>query len=114
MNSDKSAESLKQKDKVECFLKVRGVFNLYRPKSCSKSGMSKLMSELQQNFGEFKKTNLTTLNPIERFWRYLKDLACANKLNQSLQNLAVRVDTIMRYQNSDDHTLKMSFVKNHI
>lgn len=54
------------------------------------------------------------LNPIERFWRHLKDLACANKLDISLENLAVRVDTIMQYQNSDNHYLKMSFLKNYV
>ena len=55
-----------------------------------------------------------TLNSIERFWRHLKDLACANKLDLSLENLAVRVDTIMGYQNSHDHILKMSFLKNYV
>lgn len=55
-----------------------------------------------------------TLNPIERFWRHLKDLACANKLDQSLENLAGRVDTIMSCQNSDNHVLKMSFLKNYV
>ena len=55
-----------------------------------------------------------TLNPIERFWRHLKDLACANKLDLTLENLADRVDTIMGYQNSDDHVLKTAFLKNHV
>jgi transposase len=55
-----------------------------------------------------------TLNPIERFWRHLKDLACANKLDQSLENLAGRVDTLMKCQNSDNHDLKMSFLKNYV
>ena len=55
-----------------------------------------------------------TLNPIERFWRHLKDLACANKLDQSLENLTGRVDTIMSCQNSDNHVLKMSFLKNYV
>jgi transposase len=55
-----------------------------------------------------------TLNPIERFWRHLKDLACANKLDLTLENLADRVDTIMGYQNSDDHVLKMAFLKNYV
>ena len=54
------------------------------------------------------------LNPIERFWRHLKDLACANKLDLSLENLADRVDTIMDYQNSSDHVLKMAFLKNYV
>lgn len=54
------------------------------------------------------------LNPIERFWRHLKDLACANKLDISLENLADRVRTIMDYQNSDSHFLKLSFLKNYV
>jgi hypothetical protein len=54
------------------------------------------------------------LNAIERFWRHLKDLACANKLDLSLENLAARVDTIMGYQNSLNHVLKMSFLKNFV
>ncbi len=55
-----------------------------------------------------------TLNPIERFWRHLKDLACANKLDLSLENLATRVNTILDYQNSPDHVLKISFLKNYV
>ena len=55
-----------------------------------------------------------TLNLIERFWRHLKDLACANKLDLTLENLADRVDTIMGYQNSDDHVLKMACLKNYV
>jgi transposase len=54
------------------------------------------------------------LNPIERFWRHLKDLACANKLDLSLENLAMRVNTVLSYQNMDDHVLKMSFLKNYV
>jgi transposase len=51
-----------------------------------------------------------TLNPIERFWRHPKDLACANKLDLSLENLAGRVETIISCQNSDKHDLKLSFL----
>jgi len=54
------------------------------------------------------------LNPIERFWRHLKDLAAANKLDQSLDNLAHRVDEIIDCQNSETHPLKMSFSKNFV
>jgi transposase len=50
-----------------------------------------------------------TLNPIERFWRHLKDLACANKLDQSLENLAERVRVILECQNSFDDILRMSY-----
>jgi putative transposase len=52
------------------------------------------------------------LNLIERFWRHLKDLACANKLDLAIDNLADRVDEILSFQNSKDHHLKMSFLEN--
>ena len=54
------------------------------------------------------------LNPIERFWRHLKDLACANKLDVSLENLSNRVQNILSCQNSDDHHLKLSFSNNFV
>ena len=53
-----------------------------------------------------------TLNPIERFWRHLKDLACANKLDLSLDNLAHRVEKILAAQNTPDHLLQLSFLDN--
>lgn len=53
-----------------------------------------------------------TLNPIERFWRHLKDLACANKLDLALDNLAHRVEKILASQNSPNHLLKLSFLDN--
>jgi hypothetical protein len=52
-----------------------------------------------------------TLNPIERLWRHLKDLACANKLDQSLENLAERVAKVLSCQNSLDHILKCLFYR---
>jgi transposase len=52
------------------------------------------------------------LNLIERFWRHLKDLACANKLDLAIDNLSNRVDEILSFQNSNDHHLKMSFLEN--
>ena len=54
------------------------------------------------------------LNLIERFWRHLKDLACANRLDVSLENLLHRVEDILRHQNSDSHSLKMSFLDNFV
>jgi len=54
------------------------------------------------------------LNMIERFWRHLKDLACANKLDLSLEILADRVRTILDRQNSCDDVLKLSFLKNFV
>ena len=54
------------------------------------------------------------LNPIERFWRHLKDLACANKLDLVIDNLVHRIDEILSFQNSNDHPLKLSFLDNFV
>jgi transposase len=54
------------------------------------------------------------LNLIERFWRHLKDLACANRLEVALDNLMFRVEEIVRHQNSVDHPLKISFLENYV
>ena len=54
------------------------------------------------------------LNLIERFWRHLKDLACANKLDLSIDSLADRIQIILDCQNSSDHPLKLSFLKNFV
>jgi len=39
------------------------------------------------------------LNPIERFWRHLKDLACANKLQDNIEAVMKSAETIMTNQN---------------
>ncbi len=54
------------------------------------------------------------LNLIERFWRHLKDLACANRLDVALDNLTERVEEIVHSQNSKSHPLKMSFLENFV
>lgn len=54
------------------------------------------------------------LNPIERFWRHLKDLANAIKLDISLESLSQRVENILNCQNSPDHHLKLSFSNNFV
>ncbi len=44
------------------------------------------------------------LNPIELFWRYLKDHACANKLQGNIDevvNAAVKLMTVQNCQSSD-------------
>jgi hypothetical protein len=51
------------------------------------------------------------LNPIERYWRHLKDLACANKLFLTLDALTVSVQTILAAQNQSDHPLRFQFLK---
>jgi len=54
------------------------------------------------------------LNLIERFWRHLKDLACANRLDITLESIISRVEQIMQYQNSETHPLKLSFLDNFV
>ncbi len=54
------------------------------------------------------------LNLIERFWRHLKDLACSNKFDLSIDSLADRIRIILENQNSSDQVLKMSFLKNFV
>lgn len=51
------------------------------------------------------------LNPIERYWRHLKDLACANKLFLTLDLLADAVRTILAAQNQPEHPLRFQFLK---
>jgi len=46
------------------------------------------------------------LNPIERFWRNLKDLTSANELEIAMENLLHRIEEILSFQNSDNHHLK--------
>lgn len=41
----------------------------------------------------------TELNPIERFWRHLKDLACANQLWASLEEVVAAVERVLHLQN---------------
>jgi hypothetical protein len=41
----------------------------------------------------------SNLNPIERFWRHLKDLACANHLYPSMPELLLSVTTTLDRQN---------------
>ena len=39
------------------------------------------------------------LNPIERFWRHLKDLACANKLQDNIEAVVNCAESILTKQN---------------
>jgi transposase len=39
------------------------------------------------------------LNPIEFFWRYLKDQACANKLQDNIEEVVKDAEKIMTTQN---------------
>jgi hypothetical protein len=42
------------------------------------------------------------LNPIERFWRFLKDTACANRLEGHIQAVVSAAETVMSQQNNSD------------
>ena len=39
------------------------------------------------------------LNLIERFWRFLKDLACANHLEDHIQDVVMKAEVVMSHQN---------------
>jgi transposase len=52
------------------------------------------------------------LNPIERFWRYLKDKACANKLQGNIDEVVRAAEKIMVTQNSLISDLKFHVSKN--
>ena len=51
------------------------------------------------------------LNPIERFWRHLKDLACANKLENSIEDVLKAAVKILNEQNNPASTLRFHVSK---
>lgn len=51
------------------------------------------------------------LNPIERFWKHLKE-HCANYLYKSLQDLLEHIERLLHCQNIDGHDLQLKFSKN--
>jgi putative transposase len=56
--------------------------------------------------------NCSDLNPIERFWRHLKDLACANKLEDNIENVVKATEKILNEQNNPDSDLRFRISKN--
>lgn len=52
------------------------------------------------------------LNPIERFWLHLKNLANANCLHPDLDSLIRTIDDKMTNQNTLDHPDRLNFVEN--
>jgi transposase len=50
-----------------------------------------------------------TLNPIERFWRHLKDIATANWLYPSVDELLANVRRVLHAQNEPLHPLRLTF-----
>ena len=53
----------------------------------------------------------STLNPIERFWRYLKDQVCINKLFPNMGELRQSVENQLASQNSCQGSKRFSFSK---
>lgn len=53
----------------------------------------------------------TELNPIERFWRHLKDLACANQLWSGLDKVIEAVETVLCQQNDSFHESRFQLSK---
>lgn len=52
------------------------------------------------------------LNPIERFWRFLKDRACANKLEDNMGEVVKSAEKIMTAQNNPATHLRYRVSKN--
>lgn len=51
------------------------------------------------------------LNPIERFWRHLKDKVCVNKLFPSLEELSEAAQQQLYRQNDLGNDMRFAFVK---
>jgi hypothetical protein len=52
------------------------------------------------------------LNPIERFWKYLKATACANKLFVDMDAVLTSVKTVLAIQNNTGASPRFTFLKN--
>jgi len=52
------------------------------------------------------------LNPIERFWKYLKASACANKLFPDMEALVTSVKNVLDQQNDKLRRSRFMFLKN--
>lgn len=52
------------------------------------------------------------LNLIERYWKHLKGLACANKLHNSIEEVAQSAEFMLRQQNDLSSSLRLQFSKN--
>jgi transposase len=51
------------------------------------------------------------LNPIEHFWRHPKDLACANRLKDNIENVPKATVKILNEQNDPASTLRFHVSK---
>ena len=51
------------------------------------------------------------LNLIERYWKHLKDLACANKLHDCMEEVVASVEYMLSQQNDPASNLRLLFSK---
>ena len=51
----------------------------------------------------------STLNPIERFWRHLKDQVAANKLHPDMETLLAAIEKQLAAQNDPDNSDRFMF-----
>ena len=51
------------------------------------------------------------LNLIERYWKHLKQLACANKLHNSIEEVVASAEFMLAQQNEPASNLRLSFSK---
>lgn len=51
------------------------------------------------------------LSPIERFWRFLKDLACANHLEDRIEDVVSMAEKVMSHQNDPTYDYRFHVSK---
>lgn len=59
-------------------------------------------------------TYCSNLNPIERYWRHLKDTICVNKLFPSMDEMIAAVEHALLRQNDLNDVNRFSFLKNEL
>ena len=53
----------------------------------------------------------SNLNPIERFWKHLKEKACSNRLFKTIKEMLDSVDKVLAIQNDLTHSERLLFSK---
>ena len=51
------------------------------------------------------------LNLIERYWKHLKELACVNKLHDSMDDVLASAEYMLTQQNDSSSVFRLSFSK---
>jgi putative transposase len=57
-------------------------------------------------------TYCSELNPIERYWRHLKDLACANKLQDNIDEVVRVAGNVLSDQNTSESASRYHVSRN--